>query len=351
MSTEPQSSFCSNGERENEPPRLAGIPSPRAGAEAVAAGRLLTLGLMTSRACDLRCVYCYTAAGRAGRNELRGEDRLRVLREGAELGVRLLWIPGAGEPLLDPGFWPLLEEARKLGIWTLFYTSGTQITPEVAERIAALPCSVVVKVNSLQPAAQDAITGVEGSYRAIHRGIDLLLDAGLHEEGRLGAETVIMPATRDELPSVLRFCRQRRIIPYIERMLPAGRGRAQSLRMDFAAEARVLSTLADIDRQEFGFSWTPHGTFATGLWDCDRILYTIVVDAQGFAHPCVAISEAFGNLREQSLERIWKGKRMQSLRSGLAPQVGQGVCYCRQSLGEGRHCTNVPNLPEKKRVA
>ncbi|MCP4677634.1 MAG: radical SAM protein [Deltaproteobacteria bacterium] len=289
---------------------------------------------MTSRACDLRCRYCYTAAGPARRNELTTEHRLWVLNQAAELGAELLWIPGEGEPLIDPGFWPLLEEAAQLGIWTLFYTSGTQVTEEVARRIADLPCSVVLKVNSLHPEVQNRLADVPGSCDAIHRGIRLIRATGIADQNRVAAETVILPDNLGEIPDIFRFCRSQGILPYIERLLPSGRGAATDLQLDQDVEDHVFSELAAIDREEFGYEWKPHGNFATGLWDCDRIVHTLVVDAAGSVHPCVAIDQPLGDVRQERLAEIWTSRRLMRLRASVFPALGQGTCYCRQYLTE-----------------
>ncbi len=313
------------------PPRLRGIPSPEDAALAIAREQLLVLGLMTSRRCNLRCDYCYTDGGTERLGELGIADRIRVLREAADLGSRLLWIPGEGEPLMDRTFWGMLEEAENLGLWTLLYTSGALVNAALAKRLATFRCSVVVKLNSLRQDVQDRLAGVPGTTDRIQRGIDFLLQAGLGD-GRLGGETVIVPENAEEIPAIFRFCRNSGIVPYIERLLPAGRGESDALQLAAIQEDRIFADLAGIDREEFGFDWDPVGTFAAGLWSCDRILHTLVVDATGLVHPCVAIHDAFGDVREHSLASIWTGPKLTAFRRSLAPLTGKGVCFCRESL-------------------
>jgi MoaA/NifB/PqqE/SkfB family radical SAM enzyme/SAM-dependent methyltransferase len=321
----------------NAPPRLRGIPSEEEAAVALSEGKLLVIGIMTSRRCNLRCSYCYTDAGHARAGEIEHSERLRVIREASDLGARLLWIPGEGEPLLDRGpLWELLETAQRLGLWTLFYTSGALITREDAKRISAYPCSVVIKLNSLEAAVQDRIAGVLGTSQRIRRGLEYLIEEGLADQGRLGAETVILPENLEEIPEIFRFCRQRKLIPYIERLLPAGRGADHALHLSPAQEDQVFRTLANMDREEFGFEWEPKGTFAAGLWTCDRILYTLVVDAIGLVHPCVAICDTFGDVRRHSLDQIWNGARLTAFRRSLSLLTGRGRCFCHESLANAK---------------
>jgi MoaA/NifB/PqqE/SkfB family radical SAM enzyme/SAM-dependent methyltransferase len=315
------------------PPRLRGIPSLMEASDAVAKEELLVIGLMTSRRCNLRCSYCYTDAGQPKAGEIDSQLRLRIIREAAALGARLLWIPGEGEPLLDKrGLWDLLDEAGSLGLWTLFYTSGSLVTREDAKRLAAYPCSVVVKLNSLRAEVQDRLAGVPGTWERIHRGIGCLLAEGLADQHRLGGETVILPENLGEIPEIFRYCRTHNIIPYIERLLPSGRASDKSLHLPPSQEDALFRLLASIDREEFGYAWEPCGTFAAGLWSCDRILHTLVVDATGLVHPCVAIRDTFGDVRCHTLKEIWYGPGLTGFRRSLSPSLGKGICFCRESL-------------------
>jgi MoaA/NifB/PqqE/SkfB family radical SAM enzyme len=64
--------------------------------------RLLTLDLETSRACNLRCIYCYANSGRKRENELSLTELRGVVDQAIRLGARVVTVIGGGEPLLYP---------------------------------------------------------------------------------------------------------------------------------------------------------------------------------------------------------------------------------------------------------
>ena len=71
-------------------------------AEAARSGRLLSMELELSRACNLHCIYCYAEAGLSAPDELTLEEILDAVKQGHELGARKIVVLGGGEPLLYP---------------------------------------------------------------------------------------------------------------------------------------------------------------------------------------------------------------------------------------------------------
>jgi MoaA/NifB/PqqE/SkfB family radical SAM enzyme len=112
-------------------------------------------------------------------------------------------------------------------------------------------------------------------------------------------------------------------------LLPTGRGANPALHLDRAREEEIFTTLAQVDRDEFGYDWDVHEMFACDLWDCERILYSTVVDSVGRVHPCVAIRHVLGDVHHDNLSAIWQKQRATYSKESLSPWAGQGVCYCR----------------------
>ena len=81
--------------------------------------------------CNLRCAWCDTPqAFYKGRRMLRGD----VLREALALGTPLVELTG-GEPLLQPGVFPLLRELCDAGRTVLIETSGEADVSRVDPRV------------------------------------------------------------------------------------------------------------------------------------------------------------------------------------------------------------------------
>ncbi len=87
--------------------------------------------------CHLRCSYCDSAFA------FRGGDRLKVtevVKRVRALGAPLVEVTG-GEPLLQPGVYPLLEQLLAEGLGVLLETSGAidvRLVPSLVHKIVDL---------------------------------------------------------------------------------------------------------------------------------------------------------------------------------------------------------------------
>jgi MoaA/NifB/PqqE/SkfB family radical SAM enzyme len=132
---------------------------------------LLSMELELSRICNLGCIYCYAASGRALDNELRLPELLDAVDQAIELGVKKIIILGGGEPLLFPQLFALLAYIRDRNLTVDLFTNGTLLTPEHAKRLYQMQVGVVIKMNSRNPGIQDILADRPGTLQAIDRGL------------------------------------------------------------------------------------------------------------------------------------------------------------------------------------
>ena len=118
--------------------------------------------------CPLHCPYCSNPLDFAEHgNEIDTDTWLRVFQEAEELGVVQLNLTG-GEPLLRNDLERLIEEARKIDLYTNLITSGIPLTFERLPRLRALGLdSVQVSVQSARPSVSDRIAGVPSFNRKL----------------------------------------------------------------------------------------------------------------------------------------------------------------------------------------
>jgi MoaA/NifB/PqqE/SkfB family radical SAM enzyme len=134
--------------------------------------------------CNLGCQHCYLTEGPVGRpkparEELTLEEIRRVLRELAEMGALFLTLSG-GEVFLRRDFLDIVGAARELGFSVTVFTTGTLLTPQSAQALAALhPLSVEISVYSVRPEVHDRVTGIPGSHARSLAALRLLRDAGV----------------------------------------------------------------------------------------------------------------------------------------------------------------------------
>ena len=264
--------------------------------------------------CPLRCVYCSNPLDWARHDDgLATGDWLRVFREAEELGVVQLNLTG-GEPLLRADLEALVEEARRLDLYTNLITSGI---PLARERLAGLKArgldNVQVSIQDVTAAGSDRIAGLRSFERKLEvarwvkeLGLPLTLNTVLHRDNLDHAGEVIalaesLAADRLELANTqyLGWALSNRaaLLP-----TPAQLGRARETAR--AARRRLQG------RMEVLFV-TPdyYAEFPKACMDGWGRRF-LVVAPDGLVLPCHAAHTlpglVFDNARTRSLAEIWQ---------------------------------------------
>ncbi len=280
------------GDGLGKPPILVGYTyEPEEAYAARDEGRLLSLRLETSRACNLRCRYCYAESGQPLEDELPFETLVRVVSEAAGLGARSVVVIGGGEPTIYPRFRDLIEHIDALGLVPVVFTNSLRMTPELARFLFAHHASVMTKLDSLRPELQDFLAGREGAFERIWQGLQNLIAAGFTEVEdprrlRLGTSFVTNSDNLAETVDIWRFGRRQKIFLNQEVLTPTGRARRELLgKIVSPEEVRVNKLeLLEIDRREFGFDWLPYTPLPGS--GCLQHLYSLYVTIAGDVRPC-----------------------------------------------------------------
>jgi PqqA peptide cyclase len=138
--------------------------------------------------CPLRCVYCSNPLDYARHDrELDTATWQRVFREAEDLGVVQLNLTG-GEPLIRDDLERLIEEARRLDLYTNLITSGIPLSPERLRGFRALGLdNVQLSIQDVEAGASDRIAGHRSFTRKLEvarwvkdAGFPLTLNVVLH---------------------------------------------------------------------------------------------------------------------------------------------------------------------------
>ena len=206
---------------------------------------LMTVIMLTGE-CNANCNICYTDRRRKV-GELSFEQMCSVIDQTYDLGSRLVYIPGEGEPTLDAGFLDLVDYIQSRSMNLILFTNGILFSneaeclrkwgmssEEMVRYLSKRSVFIYHKLWSTRPNVLAEMMNVEESaYRfstieldkhhiQIPAGLDLLLRHFPRE--RVGVEVVI---SRQNLGNILN-----EIIPlivstgvksYIEPILHAGR--------------------------------------------------------------------------------------------------------------------------------
>jgi radical SAM protein with 4Fe4S-binding SPASM domain len=272
--------------------------------QAIREDRLLSLEVEFNSDCNFKCIYCYTADTNNSciGDELTLEEQQRVILQGKDMGVRKIIILG-GEPMLYPHILDMVRFIRDLGLEVELFTNGANISPTTARMLYEYGVVVVLKMNSFDEKIQDILSGVKGAYGQIQDAFRNLKEAGYPDGCPMGISTVICGHNIDELVTMWQWLRDQNINPFFEMITPQGNANGNKmLEVDTARMQEFFACIAKIDKEKYGFDWTPQPPLVSG--QCLRHQFSCLVNSQGYVQPCVGVTIPVGNVREKALKDI-----------------------------------------------
>lgn len=274
--------------------------------------KLLSLDISLTRACNLRCVYCYVGEPVSKTPELTGTEIRRVIDEAVGLGLKVLNLTG-GEPLLYRRYFEVAQYAVDRGIGVFLFTNGSFVTTDKAARLAELGISVCLKMDSRFPDVQDRLAGKDGAFRDIQSALDRLESAGYGSRLPLAVNAVANRLNVGELPDFWKWARSRGLTPSLTRLQPMGRAEDhEDLSLKPLELKALFEKLAAIDATA-GFPWEPGVPWPQGK-ACRRHYIGAYVDAEGWVQPCSGVNLRAGSIREKPLAQILAGPVIRAAR-------------------------------------
>jgi radical SAM protein with 4Fe4S-binding SPASM domain len=245
--------------------------------------------------CNLRCVMCYNPTHKA-EGELTLEEYVRLFDELARLGTVQLTLTG-GEILARHDFWDIAHAARDRHFALRLFTNGTRVTPEVAERFAALaPISVEVSLYGADAETHDEVTAVPGSFVKTLEGIRNLKAAG----APVVVKTLIMQTNKHQVAAMCALMDELAVrfkgFDPVVFDTHGGDHEPVGLRVPPAEVAQLLPWHLEI-REDL----------MTGDDEamCGAGHDFASITPHGLVYPCLSMRIPMGNIRERSFGEIW----------------------------------------------
>lgn len=129
----------------------------------------ITLELNPTNRCNLFCQSCWQREFPHGAGDALSTERiLSLVREAAELGVKEIRIPGAGEPLLRNDILDIMAEIKRCGMHGLLITNGTLWTEDKIKRTVEMGWDIVTfSIDAPNAGMNDALRGKPGTFERI----------------------------------------------------------------------------------------------------------------------------------------------------------------------------------------
>jgi radical SAM protein with 4Fe4S-binding SPASM domain len=129
-------------------------------------------------ACNLSCRMCYVrqpGSVRRTRKELSAAEWLDLARQAKAKGLLFLLLTG-GEIFMRKDFFEIYEPLTRMGLILTLFTNGTQITPEIADRLAASPPNrMEITLYGATEATYEAVTCEPGGFAKCCAAIQALV--------------------------------------------------------------------------------------------------------------------------------------------------------------------------------
>ena len=242
--------------------------------------------------CNLDCVMCYNAP--RPEPELSTAECVDVLAQLAEAGALRLTLTG-GEILTRRDFFTIAGKAREFGFALDLKTNGVLMTPETADRIAALaPLQVDISLLGATAATSDAVMRGRNTLAHILRAVKLLQERGV----RVKLNTLLLDLNLAERQAMLDLA------------LGLGVRYEQVFKVSAADEGRDKAAGRQLTLQQMtGVLVEDHTPFTPRHPDAGRTcsvgLSSCLISPYGVVYPCIELRIPAGDLRRQRFAEIW----------------------------------------------
>ena len=269
-------------------------------------------------ACTERCVHCYVPQGQHDFLPYEMvEKALREFRAANGLSVHLT----GGEAMLHPDFEKICRLCVELNLNFLIFSNMTLCDgKQVAFLKEVDPQFINVSLYSMDAAEHDAITCLSGSWQKTMDAILACDKAGVH----IRLATPLLKANQGAFPALKQFADEQNVhlIPSCD-IVPRANHTCSNL--DHACSAAELERALSDNKELFNRNWEGKMPQPEDKV-CDIGESRLYLNAKGNYYPCDCMHEyVLGNVRENTLEEIWEGEKLNYLRSLKNKDFGKCV--------------------------
>ncbi|MGR3294683.1 MAG: radical SAM/SPASM domain-containing protein [Candidatus Bathyanammoxibius sp.] len=267
----------------------------------------VTANLAITHKCQCQCIHCSADPFKdPDREELSVEEIKTVVDGALDMGASLIIYVG-GEPMLREDLYELIKHVDKSKAVVMIFTNGLLLTEENVKRLKEAGLfSLNISIDHSESLLHDEFRKVVGCYEKAFEGARHARKAGIltgistyatHENLRDGhLEKLLQIANNDGFSEVTIFdC------------IPSGRFLKDTSKILGPAERKAVIALA-----KKYYETTPMGVNAMALINsplgvgCYGANSQFYMTAYGDINPCDFNPINFGNVRDMSIQAIWK---------------------------------------------
>lgn len=257
---------------------------------------LKTIELYPTFECQSKCKMCSVEKYKKTTGSvLELSDYELIAEQGAKMGAIAMTVLG-GEPLLAPGIEEIIRIFSSRHYFVTMVSNAIAITePRIKELRTAGLNSIYFSLESFDQNENDKIRGFSGHFQKVMNAIEICKKEGL----LVGLCGVIFPGQMNRFVSLLEYCRKNDLLTNGGEVAAVGAAENVELVSDKEHD-QILSFLKKYPRLTFdwGLSYFLKPRCPAGK---EKIGITCYGDVIG----CSLNPISFGNIKEESLQKIW----------------------------------------------
>lgn len=309
------------------------------------------LDVFLTNRCNLRCMFCEfpNFSGEASKQEVPTEKMLDLIESTAKLRCINFSILG-GEPFIRKDAIVIFRKAQEKGMRTSLVTNGTLMTGEKAEALVDMEWNnLLFSLDGATAETHDHLRGIKGSFQKTTDAIRNIQEIKRQKKSsrpNLEINFVLCKKNYQEISELMRFCsglgiEKVNILPMIPFTENSHEYQIKEEDGDevlhFLKEAEKVAeeneVTSNIDSIAKDFAYTKSDQAKTvilnekkepeskGKVACYSPWIGLCVSSEGNVTPCAAAANSdalhLGNVKIDSLEKIWNGKELKAIRKRM----------------------------------
>ena len=277
--------------------------------------------IAVTRACACDCIYCGYMGSYDYANELTNKELKSIIDDVVQMGAFSVTIYG-GDPILRKDVFDIIKYVKSKECWCVLFTPAATFTNDTAKKLknAGLDAIFIV-LHSRDSNIHDGLVQLKGAHSKAVNTIKACLNAGL----LVGVSTY---ATTDRLNNgdiddLIHFSEELGVHEItVADIIPTGKLlRREDVILTVKDRERLVQlekTYSSPNSRTPRVSTTSCMKGPTGL-GCIAGKRWVYVNPHGFVTPCAYIPLTFGNVRDETLQKIWKRIRKHKIFSTNVP--------------------------------
>jgi radical SAM protein with 4Fe4S-binding SPASM domain len=301
---------------------------------------LQTITIRVTKACNLRCLHCYSISGKKLKDELSLEEIKKVIDQAKELGAIRIFFTG-GEPFIRPDILEILKYTDEQKFAMYISTNGTLLNKNVINSLQSLKHlrTLQFSIDGLSR-THDLIRGKKGTFKKAITWMKFAKKTFKNTNTKIVLIFVLTKKNKDEVTKVYKLAISLGVDAF--GLIPLYPVKRSEKAEDISPQEkfRIFKDLCKIyitkkPKTKIGLL-IPPGLIPKPLkeieYGCGYVCSfpsMLGIDANGDVAPCDGLFSfknfILGNVRKDSLKKIWNHPLMKKLRE-IKPSNLKGIC-------------------------